>query len=567
MADVVKIEGYNLKDKQLREDIIETKTYLGYVGDNVLGLYVDFENNIFERLGGAVGKSAGADFNTYNMYGMRNACILDDDGVVVEEYDYYGWITGHYEDGSLGQVMVRQPKFYYKVVPIRLKKITPEDDDNYIGETNTEISINSTINPVIINGSSTTISKNGAVKYNNVYYEWNGSKWIAYSQTDICGYHGVEMIYYISDDPLPGFKVHPAFINSDGDVVDCYYIGANEASLWDTSENEYRKYDSWDVTDNGHNTYTINALNTYLADAQNDKLCSIAGVKPASGEYSTQFTRPNVNQMAKNRGNRWGAINIKILSAEQLLFIIENATFCAQNIIDSNIFDTPYKTIGLCSGDSGSHNESGYTQGIGQYGHEHAGEGLLNAYYGKRLKSDGSYEEILIGNSGYEGKISVSYRFVANFYGNVISYVDGINIWGNGKMFGGQAYICDDFNYDESKKDGNYKPVGFVLPNKSNQYIKMFGYSEEFDWLFLPSKSGHGGNSIVPVGDYASVTTKLNGYKIVFHGGHWYANDMAGEFCWYFNNNVGGKGRSIGARLIYVPQLGPGPAPTSENNG
>ena len=48
-----------------------------------------------------------------------------DDGTIVA---YYG-DEGYTEDGSNGQVMVFQPKFYYKVVPLKLEK----NNDSSIG--------------------------------------------------------------------------------------------------------------------------------------------------------------------------------------------------------------------------------------------------------------------------------------------------------------------------------------------------------------------------------------------------------------------------------------------------
>jgi len=476
MADVVKIEGYDIRDAAAEADILDLETYLGYTDENVIGLLADFENNTFTRLGGAVGKLAGADFNVYNMYGNRKVCAVQDDGTISK------WCgeDGYVEDGSIGQIMVRQPKFYYKVVPLKLQKIEPEDE----------------------------------------------------TQTDVKGYHGLKMAYYISDKPLPGFKLHPAFINAEGNEVDCYYIGSYEASLWDASENEYRKYDSWDVSDNGDNTYTINALDTYLADATNDKLCSIAGVKPASGEYSTQFTRPNVNTMGKNRGTGWGAVNVKIASAEQLLFIIEYGLFNSQSAIEN----------GVVSYASGSHNESVFTGSTSNLGNATGA-----ATSSTRLASDAT-AYTTDSRNGYK---SIRYRGVENFYGNVWSYISGVNIWGNGKMHGGEAYICDDFDYAESKNSDNYKPIGFTLSNAGG-YIKYLGYSEAYDYLLLPSKTGNGATSSTPVGDYNYVTAKLNGYRIAILGGHWNAGAAAGSFYWALNNGVGHRTRYLGGRLALV---------------
>lgn len=57
-----------------------------WFGDDVLGVQVDFDNNIFMRMCGASGKTAGQDFDAYPMYGDRVRCNLTDDGVVTAEY-------------------------------------------------------------------------------------------------------------------------------------------------------------------------------------------------------------------------------------------------------------------------------------------------------------------------------------------------------------------------------------------------------------------------------------------------------------------------------------------------
>ena len=474
MADITKFNGYNLKDKQLREDILETKMYLGYTDENVIGLLADFENNTFTRLGGAVGKSAGEDFNVYNMYGNRKVCAVQDDGTISKWWGEDGYV----EDGSIGQIMVRQPKFYYKVVPLKLAPIEPDDTD----------------------------------------------------QSDTEGYYLKKVNYYISDSPPPGFKVHPAFIGRDGTEKDCYYIGSYEASLWDASENEYRKYDTWDVSESG-GVYTINAFNTYLADVENDKLCSIAGVKPASSEYSVQFKRFDTNTMGENRGSKWGSINVKILSAEQMLFAIEFGTFNTQTSIQNGV--THY--------DAGTHDESVFTGSTSSLGN-----GIGAAASSSRLVSDGTYETNT--NNGYK---SVRYRGVENFWGNVWAYVSGINIWGNGKMGGGEAYICDDFDFAESKNDGNYKPVGFTLPYRNGGYYKYFGYSATHDWIFLPAGRSLS-TSVSMIGDVVYSENKTNSYKITYIGGSWSNTTLCGGFTLNIRNGIDTRGRHIGSRLIYI---------------
>ena len=151
----------------------------GFDTNDVVGVCIDFENRTWTRLANAQGKSAGSDFDQFLPFGGRKRCILDDTGMVLK---YYG-DTGYVEDGSLGQVMVEQPKFYYKVVPLKMDKNTTS----------------------------------------------SGSK----------GYKLRKANYFISGSPHVGFKVHPAFVKPDGTERDFYYVGAYEACIYDVSESAY----------------------------------------------------------------------------------------------------------------------------------------------------------------------------------------------------------------------------------------------------------------------------------------------------------------------------------------
>lgn len=486
MADFVSLDGKLVKDQVLQDGIedIEDEMHTNHI----LGLYADFDESTFTRLFAAKGLTAGSDFDAFGMYGQRKLCNVADDGTITawygdENYTETGYTTitdpqTQQETTIQVQVMVRQPKFWYKVVPVELEEITSDDP----------------------------------------------------TQTGVHGYSGVRMKYYIADRPIPGFKLHPAFFNAQGQEVDCYYIGAYEACLYDVSENEYRLYDTWDVSESG-GVYTINALNTYLADANNDKLCSIAGVKPASGEYSTQFTRPNVNKMAKNRGDGWGSLNVKIVSAEQLLFAVEFASFNSQACIGEGVVDYAV----------GSHNVSAFTGSTASIGN---GTGMAESTV--RLTSSGTVD-----TGTTDGYVSIRYRGVENIWGNINCYMSGVNSWGDGTMLSGEPYICDDFAYAESKNTDNYKPAGFVMPyTQGTSYIKYFGYNEGYDWLFMPSKLG--GSSALPVGDSAYTENKLNRYAIGAGFGYWSYGHKAGMFMNYANAKVSYRAQNLGGQLIRV---------------
>ena len=81
-----------------------------YVAKDAIGLNINYTNRSFERTQGAAELEMGADFNRYVMYGGRTRCNVADDGTITA---FYG-DNNYTEDGSNGQVMVYQPKFYYK---------------------------------------------------------------------------------------------------------------------------------------------------------------------------------------------------------------------------------------------------------------------------------------------------------------------------------------------------------------------------------------------------------------------------------------------------------------------
>ena len=174
--------------------------------------------------------------------------------------------------GTPVQVMVEQPKFYYKVTPLKLEAIS-------------------------------------------------GGK----------GFHLRKARYYVSDYHISGYKLHPSFL-INGVEKDFIYPSAFEGSIFDTSANACLLADE------------------QVADFNTDKLCSIANAKPCSG-LTQLLTRPNSRKLANNRGSGWQLQFIHTISASQLLFMIEYASFNSQTAIG----------LGVVSKSSGTGNESELT--------------------------------------------------------------------------------------------------------------------------------------------------------------------------------------------------------------
>ena len=451
-----------LKNKADKVDVDDVKAYIGYTDSDILGLQVDFENKTFKRLAGAVGLSANSDFDKFTMYGGRRRCNVLDDGTITA---YYG-DEGYTEDGSNGQVMVFQPKFFYKVVPLKLEK-------------NTDSGI---------------------------------------------GYHLRKVNYYVSSKPKTGFKLHPAFYDENGNEIDYILFSADEGSMFDVSAKAY-------VNDNVDESITYEG---------GDLLCSVTGKKPISGLRKGIGTKANLELMAQNRGSGWHLETIEAVSANQLLMMLEIGMMNSQTGIGLGAVNIPNNLSYNCSSLTGS------TAPIGN------GTGQAKETVNEIGGTETAYTE--------SGKVSITYRGVENPWGNIWKYIQGINIWGDGTMLGGQPYVADDFNFSESKKTDNYKPVGFTLPNESG-YISALGYGgENYDWLLMPSEIGK--TNALPVGDYFQASPNLNGYRIARLGGYWCNASQAGVFNWRCADNAGYRGAVTGGRLLYVPTAKSGNTPT-----
>lgn len=71
----------------------------------------------------------------------------------------------------------------------------------------------------------------------------------------------------------------------------------------------------------------------------------------------------------------------------------------------------------------------------------------------------------------------------------------------------------------------------------------------QFDYLFIPTE--HNGNSAVPVGDCCAC--QYDGWKVAILGANWDHGLYAGPFCLSLRDASGGRNRTIGGRLVYVP--------------
>lgn len=159
------------------DDILQMQMALGtYDTSNAIGITVDYVNRSVSRL------SNGIVFNDHSPFGGRKRCTVADDGSIIA---FEGDI-GYVEDGSNGQVMVYQPKFYYRRIPTKTSIIN----------TGTRIDAETII---------------------------------------------------ISSTPQSNLSIHPLFLDTNGNIVDYVLLSAYEGCAYDTSTNTYNLTDTQDV--------------------------------------------------------------------------------------------------------------------------------------------------------------------------------------------------------------------------------------------------------------------------------------------------------------------------------
>lgn len=333
-------------------------------------------------------------------------------------------------------------------------------------------------------------------------------------QSSGLGYHVRVANYYVSATQRTGFKRFPAFYDASGNEIDYVLIGAYEASLCDSTSE----------------TYFNDGTDTDTTLDSDDRICSIANVKPISGLRKT-LNKTNFETVCQYRGTNWHLETVQIAAIDQWLMMIELGTMNAQNT---------YYGVGSIT-DNASYNCSSFTGSTMSLGNA---SGIATETTNEIGGTSTTYTTT--------GKLAFSYRGEENVYLNIWKDINGVNIWGDGTMNGGQPYICSDFNFNESKHSDNYSAVGFTLANTANGWISAMGYgSQNYDWLLMPTELT--GTSSLPVGDYTQITIDLNGYRVAQLGGSWNGGAYCGPFCWHLINGVSYRNRHVGGRLVCLP--------------
>ena len=479
--------------------VISTKVQGDVIDAAILALYQGVAWNesadTYTRTGSLTGVpvSQSAENVLLPIQSQMRRCILNDSGVVqyyLDPFDSTKKTNGDAAnlDGTDGQVMVEIPAFYYKYT--------------YLGTTHT----------------------------------WE-----------------------VSQYPLNGFTLHPAFIKNGANVA-YRYIGAYEGSLYDDSASRYTNglqlvagstdfvnatkaitrtgeshpFSLLEVGDkivvagttNNNGTFTVatagdqtiivtEALVQELAvatatvetekDFANDILCSVSAKAPIN-----DLTRANGRTIAAKRGTGWRQQDYDLISAVQLLYLVEYADFNSQSMIGNGLTD-------WASGTWDTWNDYNPIETNGN------------------SNSDGDATANTSGGDGVAGSY-MSYRGIENFYGHIWKWVDGININNN------VPYVSNNDSDFADDTVTNYTDLGVTLHNANGWQNTL----EQISRGFLPASVGT--SSSTKITDYYY---QASGWRVVLLGGDAYYGSNAGAFALDMSNASSDVFRTVGVRLAF----------------
>ena len=266
----------------------------------------------------------------------------------------------------------------------------------------------------------------------------------------------------IAEKKTTGFELHPAF-NHAGVEVDYIYVGAYKTS-------------------------------------SNNK--SVSGASPQVSQARATF-RSN----AKAKGAGWSLWDVAVLSAIQMLMLVEFATNDMQSAIGRGYCDSNSVPI-----NTGSCNSVANLTGR---------------------------------PAGTDGKVDVVWRGIEGLWGNVLEIVDGVN-WNNGTY-----YVCNDPSKYADDTATNYTALSFNgATNWANSYITEEGLdTRNNEHVMLPAAAGSGSASTY----YCDGFTSRTDWRVFVHGGSYSEGSRCGLFSGLVYYTSSEYYNYIGSRLLYIP--------------
>lgn len=365
---------------------------------------------------------------------------------------------------------------------------------------------------------------------------------------------GVVEEWWVCERKLPGYELHPVFMN-DGQEMSRVFHSAYNAS-------------------------------SYIDEADNNKvkLQSIAGVQPR-----TRTTRADFRTYARNKGSIWSIEDISCINALQILYLVEYANTNSQSSLGYGASRLSY---GNCSAYKETYplgNEvyiklsdkdtfkvgqrieidsfesdgelrtltprtiTSITTGVvesddvtiiafdGDPIHIMVGDGVYNV-----PPLNGSCDELnaksgwIAGENNYtDGYADVNYRGIEGFHAKMWRFVDGVNIKDN------IVYYANSLSdYANNVYTGKYSAIGYEN-GKSNGHISAFGYDEKAPWIMFPTAAEGSSTTYFP--DYYYQDT---GTRALLIGGSWAYAYSSGAFCFACHTWITSSNLGYGAHLL-----------------
>ena len=306
----------------------------------------------------------------------------------------------------------------------------------------------------------------------------------------------------ISDVPLAGYQLHPAFFKN-GEIVDYRYIGAYDACYLDATDSIYKSgFNLSDMTAN--------------LDLSNDKLASVSGIYPLCG-----VTRAEARSLASNVGTGWRQVDFWLISAIQMLYLIEYGTFFSSSVLGNGNVGAGYGASSANQTDS-PHSIAGKSNSLG----------------------NASTDATSGASSGTRDTAFMSYRGIENFYGNIYTWSDGYNV---GIVANRDNFVSNNDAHFADNTSTNYIQIGTPHPAVGGFITNI----QNIAGAFIVSSASGGSSSTFITDAYAATPAgnqkpKFGGSAATGTGG------TGGAFFWRFGGSSGNiGGRSEGCRLAF----------------
>lgn len=298
--------------------------------------------------------------------------------------------------------------------------------------------------------------------------------------------------FWICASKLPGYELHPLFIDNGKEVSRVFHSVYNASSYTDETDNKV-------------------------------KLQSITGAQPR-----VRTTRASFRTYARNKGAIWGIEDISCINALQLLYLVEYANTNSQSVLGFGAAGLAYSanhkaleettngnTIAISSEYKnvyklgqrieigtvlGTNNKTTTPRTITNITtNEEAGQTTItfdgdpiNIAVGDIMWNvaplNGSCDALngksgwLAGENNYTERVAdVNYRGIEGFHAKLFRFIDGVNIKDRVVYYANS--IAD---YADGVYDGKYRAVGYSNA-EADGYVSAFGYDKEAPWVMFPS--------------------------------------------------------------------------------